>query len=240
MPTLPTTIDAMRSWLLDRMNFDEDAPDADVPISRTHRGQLSTARSALSPQLAYGRHRGPVRVHTRRAAVAVGLYRDAQRGWLIPLTRRPTTLRHHGGQICFPGGQIETGESPRAAAIREFTEELGIQPDIIADVGSLPRHYVFASDNLIDPVVLLIRQPSGPWQPDPVEVDQVIELPLAAIFDDVVIQTIRQRRTFIAPQSPHATAGELTFDAPAYRVDGRVIWGATAMILRHLVQRLRP
>src|SRR6056297_3397576 len=119
------------------------APNALVDRLTDRLGRLPEAplRWRMTPQLAYGRHRGPARLRSRQAAVAVCLMWRPTSGWIIPLTRRPDALRHHGGQICFPGGQIEPKESPRVAALREFEEELGLPAAVRHVCGELPKQY---------------------------------------------------------------------------------------------------
>lgn len=92
-------------------------------------------------------------------------------------------MTHHGGQICLPGGRIEAGESAVDAALREYEEELGLPVDVIRCAGSLRPIYVFASDNLVDTLVFTARTPTEDWNPDPVEVDDVIEMPVATLLE---------------------------------------------------------
>ncbi|WP_283435093.1 NUDIX hydrolase [Neorhodopirellula lusitana] len=218
----------------------------------------------MTPELAYGRHRGPARLRSRQAAVAVTLMHDDQNGWTIPLTRRPTSLRHHGGQICFPGGRIEPGESAEEASLREFDEELGVSADVISRCGELPRQYVYASDNEVTPIVWVTRRPAMAWQPDPAEVDEVIELPLASILGRPAVNQVVQKRVIRA--RPHVISSshrgstipsgvtrvgtaesirdvlegcELRFRTPAFDHQGIQVWGATAVILDQLAQALR-
>ena len=101
----------------------------------------------------------------------------------LTLTRRPMTLSHHGGQICLPGGQIEPGESVTQAALREYAEELGVPVNVSRKLGRLPPIYVFASDNLVETLVVTADRPSVDWQPNPVEVDEVIEMPIEILLD---------------------------------------------------------
>lgn len=139
--------------------------------------------SRLSPQLSYGRHRGPARLDARRAAVIIVVYPQRSTGQMcLTLTRRPMTLSHHGGQICLPGGQIERGESATEAALREYSEELGVPVAVDRELGRLSPIYVFASDNLVETIVVTAKSPSGQWQPDPVEVDEVIEMPIESLL----------------------------------------------------------
>ncbi|MCM2370928.1 NUDIX hydrolase [Aporhodopirellula aestuarii] len=194
----------------------------------------------MTPQLAYGRHRGPARMNSRRAAVAVGMYFDPDCGWVFPLTRRPHALKHHGGQICFPGGRIEHDETPPEAALREFEEELGIPADVYRICGNLPTQYVYASDNEVTPVVCVMRKPEMPWKPDPGEVDEVILLPLAAVFEQARVQPIWHRRAVQAAADPAIEVAQFRFSAPAFVHQSLRIWGATAVILDQLAQCLLP
>jgi 8-oxo-dGTP pyrophosphatase MutT (NUDIX family) len=141
-------------------------------------------RSAFSPRLAYGRHRGPARQRCRRAAVVAAIYPRRESGQLcLTLTRRPTFLSHHGGQVCLPGGRIEPGESAATAAVREYREELGVALEITAWLGTLDPMYVFASDNRVEAWVVTAETPASPWRPDPSEVAEVIEMPLGALAE---------------------------------------------------------
>ena len=189
----------------------------------------------LAPSLAYGRHRGPARDASRRAAVAIALFqRDGQ--WMIPLTLRPTSLQHHGGQICLPGGQIEPDESITDAALREYEEELGVKPVVSVHCGQLSPMYVFGSDNRVFPAVVTTQTPSDQWRPDPVEVAEVITLPLAELLKSTNRTSVTKSRS--VRQNGH-TVGHLNYAAPAIEFDNHLIWGATALILDELAQLLQ-
>ncbi len=197
---------------------------------------LQTAARKVAPTMAYGRHYGPAPGGARRAAVAVVWLQKDDGSWLLPLTLRPLSLRHHGGQICFPGGMIEGDETPVQAALREFEEELGHRPVDPIFCGSMKPMYVYASDNLIFPVVFTAQMPSAEWSPDPAEVDRVIELPLETIDaiggegrDTRVRQIVRDQQV----------VGEYRFDSLAYRVGEDRIWGATAMLIQQLSRLVR-
>src|SRR5690606_6087658 len=152
-------------------------------LSQTaNKNRQAGSPAAMLPGLAYGRHRGPARRGCRQAAVAISLYQDIHHQWVIPLTRRAMTLKHHGGQICLPGGRVEAGESADVAALREFEEELGIRPQVQRCCGGLRPQYVYVSDNAVQPRVYIIDRPQSPWMPDPVEVEDVILLPLEELL----------------------------------------------------------
>ncbi len=198
--------------------------------------QVDRRRSALSPDLAYGRHRGPVGNHARLAAVAVAIYQDDQGQWTIPLTLRPATLTHHGGQVSLPGGRVEQGEEIHEAAVREFEEELGVRAEIQCDCGELSTQYVYASDNLVHPVVFTIARPTIPWRPDPTEVAEVISLPLSALTDPSRRFVVNRSRPL---RRDGQEVGNLSYRAAAIRHRQHEIWGATALILDELAQILQ-
>ena len=142
-------------------------------------------------------------------------------------TIRTDTLSSHKGQISFPGGSIDpTDESPRAAALREANEELGLDPTSVQIVGELDTTPTFVSGYVITPFVGLLR--SRPeLSPNPAEVAEVLEVPLADLTD-----TIRSE--------PGFTHEGRTFPTEAWVWQGHVIWGVTARLLRIFLGRLAP
>ncbi len=190
----------------------------------------------MRPTLSYGRHRGPARLGCRKAAVALSLFQDQCGQWVIPLTRRPMTLSHHGGQICLPGGRIEANEPPIDAALREFEEELGVRATVIEYCGELRQQYVYASDNAVHALVFLIEPPQVPWAPDPAEVDEVLLLPIASLLDPksrALMKMSKLVRFWAGPRTDR-----IEFWVPTIHWKEHTIWGATAMILDELAQIL--
>lgn len=162
------------------------------------------------------------------AAVLVGLV-PRQDGWQVLLTRRTDALRHHAGQVSFPGGRIEPDDSNAvAAAIRETGEETGLAPSLIEPLGLLDPLCTITGFR-VSPVVALI-DPGYVATPDPGEVDEVFEAPLAFLLDPANLGEFeiefggRPRRVleFVDRGEPR-----------------RRIWGATASILFNLRERLR-
>jgi len=157
----------------------------------------------------------------RRAGVLVLLYPRGDELNLV-LTRRTETVENHRGQISFPGGSLEPGETPRQAALREAKEELGIEPAGLELLGELSPLYVPPSNFYIYPIVAY-----APVRPDFVpllqEVAEVIEVPLAHLLD---------------PATRHEEVWQirgLPTRVPFYAVGPHKVWGATAMILSELV-----
>lgn len=187
---------------------------------------LARVKSAILPlDIADGTDRVQ-REGQRRAAVLMPLVMRDQ--WQVILTQRPETMPHHPGQISFPGGKVEKGETARGAVLRETEEEIGIKPEAITLLGRLPS-FNAVSQFRVTPFIGIV-DPAAPIIPDPYEVADAFETPLAFLMDkanhtprDVTINDI-----------PHRL-----WDMPYTGEDGifRNIWGMTAMIMYRLYER---
>jgi 8-oxo-dGTP pyrophosphatase MutT (NUDIX family) len=113
------------------------------------------------------------------AAVAVALLANRAGTPSFLLTRRAADLRRHAGQWALPGGRLDAGESPAAAAMRELWEEVGV-PETGVEVAGELDDYVTRSGYLITPVVLLLP-PSPRLRPNPTEVAAAYRVPLAVL-----------------------------------------------------------
>jgi 8-oxo-dGTP pyrophosphatase MutT (NUDIX family) len=175
--------------------------------------------------MSYGRHGGPPRADARQAAVLVLLY-QLNGQWHVPLTRRQAHLTQHAGQISLPGGAAEPGETLAGAALREASEELGIDSRQIRLLGTLSPVYVFNSNFHITPWVgATAERPE--FQPCQAEVAELIELPL-----QVLLQPERATRTVIR-------RGGLELSAPCIMWQTTPIWGATHVMLGQLARVLQ-
>ena len=158
------------------------------------------------------------------AAVLAGLVPRAD-GTRVLLTRRNDQLRHHGGQVSFPGGRVDPGDAgPVAAALRESAEEIALPAAQIAPLGFLDP-FVTVSGFRVIPVVAAV-DPDYVARPNPAEVAEVFEVPLDFLM---------------APEHLHRVAMEYRGRAREvleYNWPGQRIWGATAAILYNLRQRL--
>ena len=162
-----------------------------------------------------------------QAAVLLGI---VVRGHVprVLLTVRTDGLRHHAGQVSFPGGKIESGDDgPLGAATREAWEEIGLAPASVAPLGYLDPMLTITGFR-VTPVVGWI-DPAFVPHPDPNEVADVFEVPLVELVAPGNMRTVdlhvggRPRRVF-----EYAGPG----------AHGHRIWGATALILHNLAQRL--
>jgi 8-oxo-dGTP pyrophosphatase MutT (NUDIX family) len=140
-------------------------------------------------------------------------------------TRRTDQLARHSGQISFPGGRSEEADpSPAQTALRETFEETGIAPGFVTVAGYLDR-YLTGTGFDIQPVVGLLTQ-GFTLSPDPREVAEIFEVPLAFLCDPA--NRRRESRQI----------GERRRNFYAFTYQDREIWGATAAIAVNLAQRL--
>lgn len=133
--------------------------------------------------------------------------------------RRPDTMRNHAGQIGFPGGRFEEYDKTLInTALRESNEEIGLIPHDVEVLGQLSSLYISVSNFCIRPVV--------GWMPhEPlfhINRDEVDELLLFSIDE------FKKRGVIQVRNIPTATG---PLDVPCYKINGEIIWGATAMIL---------
>ena len=159
----------------------------------------------------------------REAAVLVAITDRDQPGVL--LTERRADLRHHAGQVAFPGGRIDDGETPAQAALREAWEEIGLDPARALVVGEVD-HYRTVTGFGVTPVVAVVP-PDLKLAPNPAEVADWFEAPLAFVLDPA-----NQQRRMAVFRGAERHYFEIVWN-------GRQIWGATAAMLVNLSRRLR-
>jgi 8-oxo-dGTP pyrophosphatase MutT (NUDIX family) len=145
----------------------------------------------------------------------------------LVLTRRTQTVRSHKGQISLPGGARENNEPLIQTALRETLEELGIPSDGTEVIGPLSVLYTPPSRYCIYPFVAH-RLVIPTFHPDPVEVAEVLEVPLATLLDPST------RRVTYWSDPDFETPRRVPF----FNIHDQVVWGATAMILSELVTML--
>lgn len=136
----------------------------------------------------------------------------------VLLTLRSSTLRSHTGQISFPGGRIEPGETPEAAALRECEEETGIPAHLPEVLGRLSPITSPASNGAVLPIVAWLHE-EAPIRIHPDEVEEAFWQPLDELGDPVVTEWELRGRKMLVPHWP------------VHRVP---LWGLTACVLSEL------
>lgn len=177
-------------------------------------------RSTLRDHLAGFERRSHLPGERRPAAVAVVVMPDGEGRTSVVLTRRASGLRRHRGQWALPGGRLDPGETPEAAALRELDEELGLAlpPEhVLGCLDDLPTRSGF----LITPVVVWGSE-SVPLRPDPREVAGVYFVPVEDLLDpgNVVTHSI--------PQSDRPVL--------ALAILGTLIYAPTAAVLHQFAE----
>lgn len=141
----------------------------------------------------------------------------------IMLTKRSSHLKHHPGQVAFPGGSIDkTDISPQAAALREAQEETGLPPHLVDVVGKLPAHLVITNFN-VSPIVGIVRDDFAEI-PESGEVEEIFHIPLHHVLNKNNFSI--ERRMLLGTWHYYYTVPY----GPYY------IWGGTARILRSLAE----
>ena len=134
------------------------------------------------------------------------------------LIRRPDHMPTHGGDLAFPGGKPEPGEDPLETALREAREEVGIDPSAVEILGYLPAIHTVTYPRMVVPVVGRLAGVPG-LVPDPNEVDRVLTPSVRSLGDESRWRTEQWNGRVI-----------YFFD-----IDGEVLWGATARMVRCLL-----
>lgn len=159
---------------------------------------------------------------SRSAAVLVPLFGWPERPGLI-FTERRHDLRRHAGEISFPGGRADPGETLVECALREAREEIGLDPAAVEVVGALPPTATVVTSFKVLPVVGLVPERLAHTL-SPHEVERVIELDLDELRRSFGMRRLIRRG--------------VPFRSPTYDVEGAFIWGATARMLQQLLERL--
>jgi 8-oxo-dGTP pyrophosphatase MutT (NUDIX family) len=140
------------------------------------------------------------------------------------LTRRSAKLRSHRGEVSFPGGRQDPGETLRATALREAHEEIALDPTQVSIIGKLAHLHTVTSRALIHPYVGVI--PAGlEFVPNPDEVERVFSVSLSELIHPEVF------REELWPSPDGRTQRPIWF----FELEGDTVWGATAAMLRDLL-----
>jgi 8-oxo-dGTP pyrophosphatase MutT (NUDIX family) len=157
----------------------------------------------------------------RRAAVLM-LFSVGPEGPDVLLIERAATLRSHAGQPAFPGGAIDPeDDGATAAALREATEEVGLDPASVEVIAEIPNLFIPVSGFEVTPVLAWWREPHPVQAVDPGEVAAVLRVPVSELAEPAARQRIRHPSGWVGP---------------AFAVHGLLIWGFTAGLLDRLLK----
>lgn len=205
----------MMDYSPDRIRQALELPDFDI----------EAAQSKMMPS-ARGRQRPPeLSGQPRQGGVLVLNYlRDGQT--YLVLTKRRDDLNSHAGQVSFPGGRREIGESLRATALREAQEEVGVDPGAVKILGELSSLYIPPTDYEVHPFVAWYDGGRPLFIPQVREVAEILEVPLDYLQD---------------PANQAWETWELRgyeVQVPFFVVQQHKVWGATAIMLSEYLARL--
>ena len=159
------------------------------------------------------------------SGVLIPVFPDEHNNLHVILTLRTNSIRH-AGQISFPGGRKENGETLEETALRETEEEIGISPSAVELVCHITPLYLYRTDNQITPYVGFLQE-KPLLSPNPAEVDEVFTTSLEELISP---ETQKREEWHLS----HAS-----FDVPFWSIHRVPLWGATAMIMSELLELYR-
>ena len=162
-----------------------------------------------------------------RPSAVLMLFGEGVHGPDLLLTERSHTMRSHPGQVSFPGGRVDPGETPEQAALREALEETGVEPDGVRLVGRLPELWLPPSNHAVTTVVGWWEDPREVAPTSPEEVHAVYRVPLRELCDPAHRVTVRP------PNRGWRTPGFLI--GPDKDV---ILWGFTGGVVARFLQHL--
>ncbi len=157
----------------------------------------------------------------RRGAVLM-LFGEGERGRSLLLTERAHDMRSHPGQVSFPGGSVEPGETAVEAALREAEEETGLDPQGVEVFADLPELWLPPSNFAVTPVLGWWRRPSPVSVVDPGEVHAVLDEPISELVDPAHRVSVRHPSGWVGPAFLIGQDKDV------------ILWGFTAGIISRL------
>ena len=184
-------------------------------LSRTLPGKEAQYKMMITPMLPFPK----INFDKERipASVLILLF-PKNNEWYFFLTKRTDTVDHHKGQISFPGGVVEKGETLEAAALRETDEEIGVKIDKIQIIGPLSSFYIPVSGFKLFPFIGWTKEEPETFIHDK-EVDKIFS---------VSVKTFMLNKT---QKTKKDTLRGFPVNIPYFDLNNEIVWGATSMIL---------
>jgi 8-oxo-dGTP pyrophosphatase MutT (NUDIX family) len=167
--------------------------------------------------------------HVNAGVLAVLFEEDGEAR--LVFTRRSSSLRNHRGEVSFPGGRLDPGETPVAAALREAYEEVALDPALVTTVGWIHPVLTMVSGSLIMPVLATVEGRPH-LVPSPDEVERVFDVSLAELADTSIFHEER----WSIPGRRIPGSDDDSFAVWFFEVSGEMIWGATARMIHELLR----
>lgn len=196
-------------WLIQKL---EKRLGEGLPAALAHEAMRALDTTGKPPQFNH-------QVPPRPGSVLLLLYPGVDGSINFPLIKRPDYAGTHSGQVSFPGGKAEAGETKIQTALREAEEEVGVHPSDVKVLGVLTDFLVVPSNFIVTPVVAYAGKKPA-FVPDKIEVVRILEGDIRSLLPAEAIHT-----------SEIIVAKTYRLNAPHFIVDNEMVWGATAMML---------
>lgn len=194
-----------------------------LPAALAHEAMRALDASGRPPQFKHS-------VPPKPGSVLLLLYPGVDGAIHFPLIKRPDYTGTHSGQVSFPGGKAEAGETKIQTALREAEEEVGVHPSEVTVLGVMSDFFVIPSNFMVTPVVGYAKK-RPQFVPDKIEVVRILEGDVRSLLPAEAVHV-----------SEIVVAKTYKLNAPHFIVDNEMVWGATAMMLnefRMIVNELK-
>ncbi|CAN0592270.1 unnamed protein product [Ectocarpus sp. 12 AP-2014] len=164
----------------------------------------------------------------RRAGVMALFYPTNNMGTNLLLILRKTYKGVHSNQVAFPGGKEEKfDDGLLTTALRETYEEVGVAPKDITVIKEISEIFIPPSNFMVQPYIGLYRNPK-PFVKQDAEVELILEVPVSDFLDDTLV--VSKKMT---------TSYAVDIEVPAFKLNGYIVWGATAMMMNEIKELLK-
>ncbi|SNR77536.1 8-oxo-dGTP pyrophosphatase MutT, NUDIX family [Maribacter sedimenticola] len=196
----------------------------DLPLP----GEASQYKMAPQGRVADLKQINLTQKNPRKAAVMALFYPSEEKKTNLLLILRKTYKGVHSNQVGFPGGKAERIDNGLLnTALRETHEEVGVEPKDVTVVKELSTIFIPPSNFMVQPYMGLYKEPK-PFRKQDKEVETILEVPLLDFMDEKKIVTKKLTTSYAS-----------NIEVPAFKLNGYIVWGATAMMLSEIKELLK-